>query len=174
MTRRAGLLTVLLFSAGLALAQTIDPAEEALFLVAQTSGRPADFIAYLDRYPDGVYAEAARFELLMAGVTPPLARQMDVTFVTPLEAGEEGVKGRSIEELLGGTPHYPPIEGLPDEVWKGQPCAACHQWTVADLCEQGKALNRPEMAGRLDLPHPYGPDFKRALMAFANGGCRTE
>jgi hypothetical protein len=45
---------------------------------------------------------------------------------------------------------------------------------VVDLCEQGKVLNRPEMEVRLDLPHPYGPAFKRALRTFASGGCRIE
>lgn len=44
--------------------------------------------------------------------------------------------------------------------------------TAADLCEQGKTLDRPEMAARLELPHPYGAAFKQALRTFAAGGCR--
>jgi hypothetical protein len=128
-------------------------------------------MAYLDRYPQGSYAEAARFELLVAGLPVPQV-QTDITFTTPLAAGEEGVKGRSIADLLEGSPLYAPIEGLPDEAWKGQPCATCHQWTAKDLCDQGNTLNRPDMAARLDLPHPYGPAFKLALRTFATGGCR--
>jgi hypothetical protein len=148
--------------------------ETALFEVAQASGQPADFLAYLARYPDGVFAEAARFELRMAGIDPPSPPQTDITFTTPLADGEEGVRGQSIADLLRGTPRYPPIEGLPETLWKDQPCATCHQWTAADLCEQGRTLNRPEMAARMDLPHPYGAAFKRALRSFAAGGCRTE
>lgn len=163
---------VLLSGGGLA--QTAAPAEEAMYQKAQTSGLPEDFLAYLERYPDGAYAEAARFELGVAGIEAPPPPQTDITLTTPLTSGEEGVVGRSLAELLAGAPHYPPIEGLPDEVWKGQPCTSCHRWTVAALCDQGKTLNRPEMDSRLDLPHPYGPTFKRALRTFAEGGCRIE
>jgi hypothetical protein len=167
-------LSVCVLLAGGGHAQTLNPAEEAMYQTAQTSGLPADFLAYLERYPDGAFAEAARFELEVAGVAVPPPPQTDITFTTPLTAGVDGVAGRSLADLLAATPLYPPIEGLPDEAWKDQPCTACHQWTVMDLCEQGKTLNRPEMDSRLDLPHPYGPAFKRALRTFAQGGCRIE
>jgi hypothetical protein len=171
---RATVLAIALAGGGHVLAQSAQPAEEALFQTAQASGEPADFLAYLERYPDGAYAEAAVFVLRQAGVEPPPPPQTDITFTTPLATGIEGVRGRTMAELLAGTPRFPPIEGLPEEVWKDQPCTTCHQWTVTDLCEQGKVLNRPEMEARLDLPHPYGPSFKRALRTFAAGGCRIE
>lgn len=156
-------------------AQVVPPEEQALFEAAQVSGLPADFVTYLLRYPEGTYAAAARFELQLAGVAPPPPPQTDITFTTPLAQGADGVKGRSIKDLLTtGTPLFSPIDGLPDEVWKDKPCTTCHQWTAADLCEQGRTLNRPEMADRLALPHPFGPEFKLALRAFSTGGCRAE
>lgn len=174
--------------AAAAVAQGAPAAEEiALYEAAQASGRVEDYQAYLRRFPAGAFADAARFELEFRGaeVPPPDPPPPDlpspevslagVTFNSPLPLGPEGVAGRSIADLLAnGRPLFPPIEGLPEEVWKDQPCATCHKWTIDDLCTQAKTYARPDAADRLSKPHPLGPEFKQALKAFGEGGCRPD
>ncbi len=160
-----------------AFAQEPSATEIALYEAAQKSGRVEDYQTYLKNYPHGTFAEAARFELEFAGAeVPELAvPPADITYTTPLPSGPEGVAGRSIAELLAkGSPLFPPIEGLPDEVWKDKPCATCHKWTMDDLCTQAKTYTNPDAAERLAKPHPLGLEFKQALKAFGAGGCRAE
>lgn len=172
-------LLTLLLAAGLATAvpaQEPTAEETALYEAAQASGRFEDYQAYLIRFPAGAYAEAARFELAFAGAEGAAAIPPGgITFATPLPAGPDGVKGRSIAELLAqGTPLFAPIEGLQEDLWRGKPCATCHQWTADDLCTQSKVYLRPEAADRLAVLHPLGLEFKQALKAFGEGGCRMK
>lgn len=156
--------------AAVATAQVAGRAETAMFETAQGSGLAADHQAHLDAYPQGAFADAARQELQWG-----TGAQLDaMTFTTSLDSGPDGVAGRSIADLLTGTPVFPPIKGPPDELWKGQPCTACHQWTAAALCDQGATYSRPALAVRIAKPHPLGIPFKKALRAHAEGGCRLE
>ena len=78
--------------------------------------------------------------------------------------------GRSLEQLIAGVPIFPPIEGLPDNVWK-KTCNNCHQWNQQTLCTQaGTYVKDPKMAFR--VKHPYGGPEKTALMKWAEGGCQ--
>lgn len=176
MTRALLVLCAAILLGTAALAQSPAPEETALFETAQKSGRVEDYQAYLERFPNGVFAEAARFELEFAGAEVPTEAMppTDVTFTSPLPPDLAGVGGRSIAELLEGTPAFPPIEGLPEELWKDRPCGTCHKWTPEDLCTQAKTYARPDAADRLAMPHPYGPAFRRALKAFGEGGCRMQ
>ncbi len=163
--------------------------EQALIAVAQASGLPADYQAYLQAFPNGVYAELAGFELTLleekaasaAPVAPapvgpaPVATaevpEGPVTFDGPLTIGGEGVAGFSIAELAKKTPLYPPIEGIPEELWKGQQCTNCHEWTREALCTQGGTYLAANAERALGKPHPFGAGFKQALKAWAGGGC---
>jgi hypothetical protein len=160
-----------------------DPREAELIGKAQSSGLAADYEAYLQAFPQGVYSELARLELATLAARPappappapaaPVASPPPalVTYAGPLTTGEAEIIGRSIEQLASGSPLYPPIEGIPEAMWKGQPCSACHTWTRAALCDQGKTYLGPAAQRSLAKPHPYGHSFKQSLRDWAQGGC---
>lgn len=159
-----------------------DPDEAALIARAQASGAAADYQAYLQAFPQGVFSELARMELatLAEKPAPPTlppapptqpAPTLRVTYSSPLTTGDPETIGRSIEELARGSPLYPPIEGIPEALWKGQPCSACHTWTRAALCDQSKTYQGSAAERSLTKQHPYGHGFKQNLRAWAQGGC---
>ncbi|MBT0957478.1 hypothetical protein IV417_08770 [Alphaproteobacteria bacterium KMM 3653] len=94
-----------------------------------------------------------------------------VTYAAPLLGGDPWVAGKSIKELITGTPRFPPIEGLPDEVWKDKICSDCHAWEVENVCEQAEFYLPEDRAERLGKPHPYGGSFKVNLRIWALAGC---
>jgi uncharacterized caspase-like protein len=103
-----------------------------------------------------------------SGLVAPTA---PVTFEGPLETGGPGIAGESIAALINGSPTFPPIEGLPESLWKDATCASCHQWTPEALCTQAKTYlgqNSPAMA----KSHPMGGGLKHNLRYWAEGGCQ--
>jgi hypothetical protein len=94
-----------------------------------------------------------------------------ITFLTPLSRGFEPIAGRSIAQIIEGSPQYPPIEGLPDEVWKGKHCMDCHQWNKERLCEQGQTYLTATGSFALDKQHPID-GFKQVLREWAASGCQ--
>jgi len=101
----------------------------------------------------------------------PLSPRGPVTFSAPLLGGDPWVAGRSIEQLIAGSPLHPPLEGLPDELWKDQQCSSCHQWERVNVCEQASFYTQPQNASRMNKPHPYGGSFKANLKLWADAGC---
>jgi uncharacterized caspase-like protein len=159
-----------------------DDTERAMIETARSSGALADYEAYIAAYPEGAYAELAAFEIRvlreqMAAADPaavPAAPAMPnerVTFAAPIDGDISGVSGRSIADLITGSPHFPPIEGLPDAVWKDKTCNACHEWTQERLCTQASTYLAEAGARSLSKQHPYGGAFKRTLRSWAEGGC---
>ena len=166
--------------------------ETALIEAARSSGRAADYEAYLAEFPDGTYAELAKFELTTLAAKKPAvevavaapepdpaplaepeaAEPASMLFDTPLPNGAEGVKGRSIAQLIKGGPLFPPIDGIPESMWKGQTCSNCHHWTREALCDQGKTYLSQVGERALAKNHPLGGPFKRALKIWAGGGCQ--
>jgi hypothetical protein len=94
-----------------------------------------------------------------------------ITFLTPLTRGAEPISGRSIAEVIQGSPQYPPVEGLPDSYWKGQTCSNCHSWTKEALCEQGQTYLTATGEFALDKQHPID-GFKQVLREWAASGCQ--
>lgn len=108
---------------------------------------------YIEAYPDGIYARRAQDQIAAlepAAAAPapapklvelepmpapnPSAEKSAVpdetlltTLNTPLTTGDERVRGATIAELIKDSPSFPPIEGLPNELWKDQTCSNCHQ-----------------------------------------------
>lgn len=160
-------------------------AETEMFEAARTAGTRAAYEGYLDAFPTGVFSEIARIEL--AGLAPepaapepaedvatptPETPTAQLTYATPMQQGTAAILGLTIEEAANGEPLFPPIEGLPDEVWKDQPCAACHQWTRDALCTQANTYLTDAGQTSLQKPHPYGGTFKQNLKRWATGGCQ--
>lgn len=171
--------------------------EEEMIAAAQANGAAVDYQAYLDAFPEGVYAELAAFELGVlaqkkaeappehAPVSPPedvvalnraLVAQsgndvLGLTFDTPFPIGGPPVEGRSISEVVELSPLFPPIEGLPEELWKSQTCSSCHSWTREALCTQGRTYVEAADDKTLSKPHPFGGIFKRGLKGWAAADC---
>jgi hypothetical protein len=93
-----------------------------------------------------------------------------VRYSQKLTSGGYPVQGFSLEELVRGIPEFPPIEGLPDDVWH-KTCNNCHQWNQQSLCVQARIYAQDEkMAFR--KKHPYGGPEKIAMMKWARQGCQ--
>ncbi|GGM08324.1 hypothetical protein GCM10011534_32870 [Pseudooceanicola nanhaiensis] len=161
--------------------------EAELMEAARAAGTPEGYRAYLDAYPEGVFAELVKIELAALetrtgqAATPPAAAAPeapaepsvpDIFFDRPLSLGSPQMIGRTITEITQGTPLYPPIEGLPDSAWKDQSCSGCHQWTREALCDQGQTYVSDAGSRALQKEHPMGGTFKRVLRQWAAGGCR--
>ena len=172
-------------------------AEQLMFQAAQTDPGIASYQAYLQTYPDGVFAEFAAQELAAlqknsgtdpvgtgtqsqeqaetqpapSAPTEPQAADT-VTFTQALLSEVPEVSGRSIAELIKSSPIFPPIEGLPDAYWKGQKCSNCHQWTEERICEQANLYLSLNMQRSLSKQHPFGGALKLNLKTWAAGGCK--
>lgn len=95
-----------------------------------------------------------------------------VTFNMPLTQGAPAIVGKTIEELISGTPLFPPVEGLPESYWKTQDCSNCHEWEQANLCVQANTYLTDAGAENLVKEHPYGGTFKQNLRSWATDGCQ--
>jgi uncharacterized caspase-like protein len=170
--------------------------EREMIETARQTGTPDAYQAYLDAYPDGSFAELARLELQTIlnkeqskdpvatqpeAVSPATAEQAApatdqtedhaaLAFNMPLGMGDPDIATRSLAELITGSPKFPPIEGLPEAVWKDKTCSSCHQWEQANLCDQAKTYvaNKDRALAK---QHPYGGAFKEALRLWAEQGC---
>lgn len=91
-------------------------------------------------------------------------------FTQPVPFGPPAVRGKTLKELAEGTPMFPPIEGLPEELWK-KSCATCHQWNTKRLCDQGTSYIS-SAAAAFRHQHPYGGPYKLALMRWAKTDCQ--
>ncbi|MGR3321313.1 MAG: caspase family protein [Pseudooceanicola sp.] len=164
--------------------------EAELMEAARASGRIEDYRAYLDAYPDGVFAELVKIEIASIEAktskdpeqAPPAPEPTEtavapapeprvVFFDEPLTQGVPDIIGRTIIEVTELSPLFPPIEGLPEEMWKEQKCTSCHQWNREALCTQAKVYLTENASRALAKEHPFGGSFKRNLKAWAQGGC---
>lgn len=161
-------------------APTPSSAEESLWSSVKDSGDATQLQLYIWTFPSGKHrAEAeskiAALQQSAAGSTAAPAAPADataVTFRTPLAAGDATIVGKSIEQLITSQPLFPPFEGVPDELWKGQQCSNCHQWNHERICEQAKFYIGEQAERSFEKPHPLGPEFKKHLRSWAQGGCQ--
>ena len=153
----------------------------------RASNDPAQILQFLRSYPRSLHTDEAQALLKTWGArgAPPADQPSAVSqsafgsptvlrFSTPLAVGAPEVDGRSMEQLLGGTPAYPPIEGLPASVWEGKQCPSCHQreWTQKTLCDQGLFYIKTGESRTLSVKHPFGNAFGTALRSWAASGCQ--
>jgi len=81
------------------------------------------------------------------------------------------LNGLAIQDVIIMRPEFPPIAGLPDQVWKDKQCSDCHQWNKQTLCVPATHYTKAKGEASLDKPHPFGGAFKQVLRAWADGGC---
>lgn len=155
-----------------------DPAEEQMFEAASADGSRAGFEAYLQVYPEGAFSDRARTALAALKAPDPAATPQPapvtgiVTYATPIDSGLAEIDGQTIADLLGAAPLYPPLDGLPEVIWKDKGCNTCHQWTREQLCGQGNTYLSLNMQRSLDKKHPFGGGLKQHLRSWAAGGCQ--
>ena len=170
-----------------------DAEELAMWERVSISGDAEQLSGFLQRYPDSERAGEAKALMLDALMNPPepavapvgeaaspaalangapaSAPDSTLRFDTPLAGIDPADSPRSIEELRRGSPVFAPIEGLPEELWKGAQCSDCHQWDQATLCTQGNFYVSAKDEAVTRLPHPYGGFFKAMLKRWAAEGC---
>ncbi len=169
--------------------------QQRLISIAQSSGTAEDYQAYLDAYPEGIYAEFAAFEVKVladkaaraaaakeettvvaalpeASRAAPVPMGTELTFTMPFTSGIEPLVGKSFEQIVGLSPLFAPIEGIPDELWKDQSCSNCHQWTKEALCTQGTTYVKADNDNAVSKKHPFGGGFKLNMRSWAEGGCK--
>jgi len=168
-------------------------AEQAMLEQAQQSAALGDYRGFLERFPNSVYAEFVEQEIAAlqqgaatdpegspavvpetpdAAPSPPGAEAGPVTFASPLVSDDPAVSGKTMAELIGASPLFPPVEGLPDSYWKDKTCASCHQWSKERLCDQGRTYLEASKTRSLHKQHPFGGALKRTMKSWAAGGCQ--
>ena len=158
--------------------------ETALFETARTANTVEGFDAYLEAFPDGLYADLVRAEVASlsaqavdsadpgSGDSAALAAVPgQIGFTAPLISDEPMIDGLSIEQLSQISPHFSPVEGLDAAAWQSQTCSTCHNWTPDALCEQGQFYVREGEARTRSKVHPHGGGFKLALRDWAAADC---
>lgn len=175
---------------------TEEISEQQLWDSVRESRDPVQIMLFLRSNPGGVFAEDARALLVSAmsaeldGVEaePNAPLQNDETdvfeavpevpdvvspvfFDVPMTEGVPEIVGLTIAQAAEGSPLFSPIDGLPEELWKGQSCNNCHAWTREALCTQAGTYLAQGTSRTLDQRHPYGGSFKSNLRNWAGGGC---
>ncbi len=175
---------------------TREPAdrETAMMEAARASGTLEEYEAYLDAFPNGIFSELVKIEIaslrakastdpdgpppeepaaLAQPETPPEdIDQFVVLFDQPLQRGVPEIVGRTIMQVTERSPLFPPIEGLPESVWKDKTCSNCHQWTRDALCTQAQTYLKESGTRAVAKEHPFGGSFKQNLRAWARGDCQ--
>jgi hypothetical protein len=164
--------------------ETTQSEEAIIWDAIKDSDASADVFAFIEQYPNGEFtkeAQALMIDLLwaeMAAVSPvtvieePTSEDIvAITFSAPLTEGAPEIVGKSLEELIVGSPLFPPVEGLPESYWKTQECSNCHEWEQANLCVQANTYLTDAGAENLTKQHPYGGTFKQNLQSWAMTGC---
>ena len=135
---------------------------------------------FIERYPNSTLRPQAEAELArvraknasrsledeLFSIVPP------VTFSAPLAITSPEIDGLSIEQILAVSPAFPPVEGLPAEVWQNQTCANCHVWTRENICEHAGRYIHADPSGYQDKKHPFGGTFKTNLRQWALNDCQ--
>lgn len=166
--------------------ETAQSEESLAWDAVKGSDTSADIFAFIERYPSGEFtkeAQALMIDLLWAEMAadspvtdsetgePTTQDVVAITFSAPLTEGAPEIVGKSLEELIEGSPLFPPVEGLPDSFWKAEECSSCHEWEQANLCVQANTYLTDAGAENLTKQHPYGGTFKQNLRNWAMADC---
>ena len=127
-------------------------------------------VIFMSQQADAGAATAPQQKATQAAPTKAAAADdQTLRFEQPIPYGAQQVKGKTLKELVEGQPMFPPIEGLPANLWQKN-CSSCHKWNAKTLCEQGRSY-LPRAAEIFRHQHPYGGAYKLSLMRWAKTGC---
>lgn len=176
---KIALVAMIAFSTPIASIAQNDDLGTIVWELVSTTDDLAQIEAFIDNFPDSENIEAAKAladRIRMRGNATELEETIfetvgSVSFNAPLAFGDEHIMGRTLSEITQSSPAYPPIEGLPDEVWKDKPCASCHQWTREDLCVQANTYVSIDPMKYREKMHPFGGLLKINLKNWAQNGC---
>lgn len=153
--------------------------ESQFWAFAKSSGSIESLESFVETYPSSPHVSEA--ENLIAGLQDDDRRRAleemifsrigSVRYDLPMNFGNEGTIGRSLSTIFSTAPMFPPIEGLPDEIWKDKSCNSCHQWTRADLCVQAQTYIEKKPVKYQEKQHPFGGMLKINMRSWALGGC---
>ncbi len=135
--------------------------------------------AFIRNYPDSEHIEEARAIADRLRLRQNAHSMEDtifqsigsVSYDVPLAFGNEILIGRTLSEIIETSPEYPPIEGLPEAMWKEQTCKSCHTWTRQDLCTQANTYVSMDPAKYREKMHPFGGLLKINLRNWAQNDC---
>lgn len=161
-------------------AEPINQLESEFWALASKSESVESLQTFIDNFPDSEYVDEARamLEDLEEDARKREFERMvfatvgQVKFDQPLKFGDDYLIGRSIAQVIQGSPQYPPVEGLPESYWKEQTCSNCHKWTRENLCTQAGAYIDMEPVKYRSKQHPFGGLLKISLRNWAIGGCQ--
>lgn len=168
-----------LFAPGFALA-TQDNLENLMWELVLSSNDTTSVIAFIEQYPNSSRIEEARATLARLQQKDAAQSMEDeifrsigaVTYSSPLAFGNERLIGQSLSQIIDSHPEYPPIAGLPEEMWKEQSCRSCHNWTREDLCVQANNYVAMDPGKYREKMHPFGGMLKINLRNWAQNDCQ--
>lgn len=157
-----------------------DDLEAMMWEVVSTSEDLDRIEAFITSYPESEHVETAKVlaeririrENAIAMEETIFEAVGTVSFNTPLAFGDGNIMGLTLSEIIDSSPAYPPIEGLPQELWKDKSCLSCHQWTREDLCVQANNYVSMDPMKYREKKHPFGGMLKINLRNWAQNDCR--
>ncbi len=105
-----------------------ESSEDRVWASVRVSNDAAQVLGFLQSYPKSMHTDEAQTLLtaLGKGGSPAAAHQAvalatgaPAKFTAPFAVGAPEIDGKSMEQLIHGTPAYPPIRWTTIEVWAG-------------------------------------------------------
>lgn len=163
-----------------------EAADDVLWDVVKTSGNAEMLTVFLGKHPDSPHRlEATKLlrslliEQTVTRAAPDLTSvvaTVPADLLTPPKDNTitHGLRltSKTLPQLLGLSPKFPPVENLPETLWKAQSCKNCHKWTPPALCDQARTYTEAHFDPRTEKQHPLGVPFKLTLRQWALDGCK--
>lgn len=162
------------------LAANQDSLESLMWDLVSDSEDVAKIEAFIESYPDSEFVIDARATLQTLRDRDAGYNLEDsifqatggVSFDIPMSFGNEYVIGRTLAEIIESSPAFPPVEGIPDEMWRNQSCKSCHTWTREALCTQANMYISMEPSKYREKQHPFDGMLKINLRNWAQNDCQ--
>lgn len=157
-----------------------DNLENLMWELVSSSNDITSVEAFIERYPDSPRIDEARATLAKLRQKDSAQSMEDeifrsvgaVTYTSPLAFGNEHLIGRSLSQIIDSHPEYPPVAGLPEEMWKEESCRSCHNWTRDNLCVQANNYVAMDPDKYRQKKHPFGGLLKINLRNWAQNDCQ--
>ncbi len=156
-----------------------DNLESVMWELVSLSEDPEKIETFIENFPDSEHVDEARAMLTRIetrknsyGLEDSIFQSVgNVTYTAPMAFGNEHLIGQSLSEIVEASPQYPPVEGLPEEMWQERSCSTCHNWTRETLCTQASTYVSMDPAKYREKMHPFGGLLKINLRNWAQNDC---